>query len=182
MQPTKALVTLRYVTRIAAVIILIAVAVGFFLPADYRIERSIRVSSDQIERVEERLYSAQDWTNWMHIEGGALRLTAQSSQALTDASAFTIDYDGKTDKQGTLEIVAISPSVIEFIVTPNQKTSPVPNRIEIIHHQADSEWEVQWLIEGELDVGFLSPYLALMADRIAGSNIERSLANLNSTF
>lgn len=178
MQPTKALVTLRYVTRIAAVIILIAVAVGFFLPADYRIERSIDVSSDEIERVEQRLFEAQQWSEWMHIEGGALQLASQATTELNDATTYTIRYDAGNDKQGTLEIVSVTPSQIDFVVTPNQSTLPVPNRLEIIHHLATSQWELKWVIEGELNAGFLSPYLALVADRIAGSNIERSLANL----
>lgn len=177
MQPTKALVTLRYITRIAAVIVLVAVAVGFFLPADYRIERSITVTSDNVESVQQRLFSAQAWPNWMYIEGGELSLESQSGEGLTSQSTFSISYDANVDRRGTLELVQVSSTQIEFVVTPNEKTRPVPNRIAI-QSLDNGQLEVIWVIEGELDAGFLSPYLALVANTIAGSNIEASLTNL----
>ncbi|MBM6549866.1 polyketide cyclase [Marinomonas ostreistagni] len=176
MQPTKALLTLRYITRIAAVIILIAVAVGFFLPADYRIERSVTVPNAAREQVEQQLFTASEWQNWMHIEGGSLQLTQQATPALSDATTYTIRYEGDTEKLGTLELTQVSNERVNFVVTPSQTTLPVPNQIELL--SSAQGLTIQWVIEGELDAGFLSPYLALVANRIAGSNIEASLSKL----
>lgn len=177
MQPTQALVSLRYITRIAAVIVLVAVAVGFFLPADYRIERNVTVSSAKYDLLQERLYSPAAWLEWMHIESGHLVLK-EGSQALASGDRYLIVYDGETTKQGSIVIDSVTSNSIEFTVQPNQKTQPIPNSL-MITTSSTGQTQLQWVIEGELDAGFLSPYLALVANRIAGSNIETSLANLN---
>ncbi|MCO4786447.1 SRPBCC family protein [Marinomonas atlantica] len=177
MQPTQALVSLRFITRIAAVIILMAVAVGFFLPADYRIERNIAVSSAKYDLLQERLYHPAAWVEWMHIESGDLVLE-EGSRALAPGDRYLIVYDAEATKQGSIVIDSVSSNSIEFTVQPNQKTQSIPNVLNITTSNT-GETQLQWVIEGELDAGFLSPYLALVANRIAGSNIEASLANLN---
>lgn len=176
MQPTQALVSLRYVTRIAAVIILVAVAVGFFLPSDYRIERSVVAQSAQYDLVQERLYNSEAWQDWMYIESGQLVLQA-GGDVLQVGDEYLIQYSGDTTKQGSIVIDSVSEDTIAFTVQPNQKTQPIPNTL-LISATANGQIQLQWVIEGELDAGFLSPYLAFLANSIAGGNIETSLANL----
>lgn len=177
MQPTQALVSLRYITRITAVIILVAVAVGFFLPADYRIERDITVSSANYNALQKRIYTPNAWLEWMHIESGKLVLQS-GSETLRSGDRYLITYNGEAEKQGSIVIESVSKNSIRFTVQPNQKTQPIPNVLNILTSKT-GETQLQWVIEGELNAGFLSPYLALLANRIAGSNLEKSLANLN---
>lgn len=176
MQQTQALVSLRYVTRIAAVIILMAVAVGFFLPSDYRIERSASAPSAQYDLVQERLFNSEAWADWMYIESGKLVLQ-EGSDTLQQGDRFLIQYAGETIKQGSIVIDSVSMNAISFTVQPNQKTQPIPNTL-YIDVSENGQTHLKWVIEGELDAGFLSPYLALLANRIAGANIENSLSNL----
>lgn len=176
MQPTKALVSLRYVTRIAAVIILVMVAVGFFLPSDYRIERNAVAKSSQYDLVQERLFNPEAWTDWMYIESGKLVLQ-EGSNTLQAGNQYLIQYDGESVKKGSIVIDKVSMSAITFTVQPNQKTQPIPNTL-YIDVAASGQTSLRWVIEGELDAGFLSPYLAFLANRIAGGNIETSLSNL----
>lgn len=176
MQPTQALVSLRYITRIAAVIILVAVAVGFFLPSDYRIERSAVAQGAQHDLVQERLLNPEAWTDWMYIEAGKLALQ-DGSDSLQEGDHYLIQYDGDATKQGLIVIDSVSMEAITFTVQPNQKTQPIPNTL-YIDVAEDGQTHLQWVIEGELDAGFLSPYLAFLANRIAGGNIEKSLSNL----
>ncbi|SBS27331.1 hypothetical protein MAQ5080_00790 [Marinomonas aquimarina] len=176
MQPTQALVSLRYVTRIAAVIILMAVAVGFFLPSDYRIERRALAPSAQYDLVQERLYNPEAWKDWVYIESGSLVLQ-EGGETLQPGNRYLIQYDGEVTKQGSIVINSVSMNEITFTVQPNQKTQPIPNTLQI-EVAANGQTNLQWVIEGELDAGFLSPYLAFLANRIAGGNIESSLSNL----
>ena len=90
MQPTKALVSLRYVTRIAAVIILVMVAVGFFLPSDYRIERSVVVSEGNQTELKSRLFNAERWSDWMLIQSGHLQLSSVPVSDLEGAKFSTV--------------------------------------------------------------------------------------------
>ena len=176
MQPTQALVSLRYVTRIAAVIILVAVAVGFFLPSDYRIERSAVAQSAQYDLVQERLLNPEAWIDWMYIESGKL-VQQGGGDTLQEGNRYLIQYEGEATKQGSIVIDSVSMEAITFTVQPNQKTQPIPNTL-YIDVAEDGRTHLQWVIEGELDAGFLSPYLAFLANRIAGGNIEKSLSNL----
>lgn len=176
MQQTQALVSLRYVTRIAAVIILVVVAVGFFLPSDYRIERTAAAQSSQYDLVQERLLNPEAWTDWMYIESGRLVLQ-EGSDTLQQGDRFLIQYDGEDIKQGSIVIDSVAMDAITFTVQPNQKTQPIPNTL-YIDVTENGQTNLQWVIEGELDAGFLSPYLAFLANRIAGGNIENSLSNL----
>ncbi len=174
MQPTKALVSLRYVTRIAAVIILVMVAVGFFLPSDYRIERSVVVSEGNQTELKSRLFNAERWSDWMLIQSGRLQLSSVPVSDLEGAK-FQLVYD-EADKQGGILVGTVTDDSVAFLVTPSASVKPVPNVIYLRNHTQGLE--VSWVIEGVLDAGFLSPYLALLANSIAGSNLEASLARL----
>ncbi|MBJ7549544.1 hypothetical protein [Marinomonas ostreistagni] len=176
MQPTQALISLRLVTRIAAVVILSAVAIGFFLPSDYKIERSIQVPNEQYDLLQERLYNPKAWSQWMYIESGNLILQDDADTLSSDVR-YLIQYQDASTKQGELNIISVTSDSIRFLVKPNQKTKPIPNVLNI-HENANGEVQLDWVIEGELDAGFLGPYLALFANNIAGSNIEKSLSAL----
>lgn len=176
MQPTQALISLRLVTRIAAVVILIAVAIGFFLPSDYKIERSIDVPAGQYDLLQERLYSSSAWTQWMFVESGKLVLQSDEG-VISSQTRYLMQYDEATTKQGELVITSVTTDSIAFSVQPNQKTKSIPNTL-LIKENSDGSTHLRWIIEGELDAGFLGPYLALFANDIAGSNIEKSLSAL----
>lgn len=178
MQPTKALVSLRYVTRIVAVIILIMVAVGFFLPSDYKIERSVVVDRENQNELLERLYTVEAWPSWMYIQDGQLQLSADthSESKLDQNVEFGILYIDNPNKRGSITVQSVSDTKIDFTVTPNQTVKPISNAIEIT--QQNEHLVIVWVVEGVLDAGFLSPYLALIANSIAGSNLEKSLASL----
>ena len=177
MQPTKALVSLRYVTRIAAVIILVMVAVGFFLPSNYKIERSVVVNESNVSELEGRLFEANRWNDWMYIQSGVLQIE-DSGQSGIDGARFQIQYDDSS-KQGNVLVQSAASNSIQFLVTPSASVNPIPNAITL--SKVPEGTMVRWVIEGELDAGFLSPYLALLANSLAGSNLEKSLAQL-STF
>lgn len=178
MQPTQALISLRYVTRIAATIILLVVAVGFFLPSDFKIERSIQIPENTAGRVLERLSTVSEWEEWVFVESGHLERIEGQSQALLIGKKFNLVYPDKQSKLGSLEVTAVEASAIHFLVQPNQKSNVINNVISM-EHLSSGELKVTWTVSGELSVGFLGPYLALFANQIAGGNLEKSLAQLS---
>ncbi|MGO2354535.1 MAG: SRPBCC family protein [Marinomonas foliarum] len=166
-----ALYTLRKITRISALVILLLVVVGFFMPTDYRVERSvvIQASRDAIYR---DILQGDRLPSWMFIQGGKV---ADFEGALKEGDSVALVYD-ETAEQGLLTLVESSSSVIRFDVRPKPAVDLVRNQIEL--RDSGSETMVVWTIEGSLNTGLLSPYLAMFANDIAGSNFERSLQSL----
>ena len=168
---SQALYQLRLATRILAVAILIALVVGFFLPKDYKIERSVFVKTTN-ERLVSYLSQPENWPNWMYIKNGSLFLRG-------DSTVFDFDINYDSGKTGYILVNSIEGEKIFFSVMPKIGQKTVKN---IISWQNAGEGNdgvmVTWTISGSMETGLLSAYLALFANDIAGSNFERGLIQL----
>lgn len=166
-----ALHQLRKMTRILAFIILIVGFVGFFLPADYRVVRSIVIDASQDE-IQKKMFRGDYLPNWMFIQNGRID---SFKGTLNEGRDVGLSYDGITEK-GLLSLVEFSRQVVRFNVRPKPKVNQVHN--EISFQSKVNGTEVAWVIEGHLNVGLLGPYLAFFANDIAGDNFEKSLQQL----
>lgn len=166
-----ALYKLRKVTRISAVVILFLVVVGFFMPADYRVERSVVINASR-DSIYQDMLQGDQLPKWMFIQGGRVAL---SEGVLGKGDSVALLYD-KTAEQGVLSVIESSEAVVRFDVRPKPKVNLVHNQIEL--QGLDGGTLVKWTIKGNLSAGLLSPYLAMFANNIAGSNFERSLQKL----
>ncbi|SBS29955.1 hypothetical protein MSP8887_02814 [Marinomonas spartinae] len=167
----KALYKLRTVTRISAFVILAVVIVGLLLPTNYKVERSVTIDSSK-QTVMTVLLDGNALPNWMYISDG--RVEAFNG-VYTKGRSATIHYN-KTDKVGSLTITSIGNNQLTFDVKPKPEVDVVRNVIRL--QSIGGKTKVDWLIQGKLRAGLLSPYVALLANRIAGSNFERSLDRL----
>jgi hypothetical protein len=166
-----ALYTLRKVTRISALVILLLVVVGFFMPADYRVERSVVIHAPRTVIYQDMLQGSR-LPNWMFVQDGEV---ASFDGVLGKGDSVALFYD-KTAEQGVLSVTESSESVVRFDVRPKPKVNLVHNQIEL--QEVKGGTLVKWTIDGSLSAGLLSPYLAMFANNIAGSNFERSLQKL----
>ncbi|MGR0279571.1 SRPBCC family protein [Marinomonas dokdonensis] len=167
----QALYQLRKVTRFLAVAILLLVVVGFFLPSQYRVERSIEVSASA-EEVLEVMLQGQQLSNWMYIENG--QIEPQDGTLAAEQSAV-ISYLN-TAEQGRLTLLEVMPGLVTFEVLPKPGVALVENQFYM--QESGGVTSLRWVIEGELNAGLLGPYIALLANNIAGKNFETSLARL----
>lgn len=167
----QALYQLRKVTRFLAIAILLLVAVGFFLPSQYRVERSVRIQAAP-EQVVEAILQGPQLATWMYIENGQLE---RQEGELLEQQSLAIHYQ-QTEQQGRLTLLKAAANHVAFEVLPKAGVSPVQNDLYV---RRDGEASVvNWVIEGELNAGLLSPYIALLANNIAGQNFEKSLQKL----
>jgi hypothetical protein len=90
---------------------------------------------------------------------------------LGKGDSVALFYD-KTTEQGVLSVTESSEDVVRFDVRPKPKVNLVHNQIDL--QESKGGTLVKWTIEGSLSAGLLSPYLAMFANDIAGSNFERS--------
>lgn len=166
-----ALYKLRRVTRVTALVILLLVVVGFFMPTDYRVERGIFIQAPKAT-VYKDILRGDYLADWMFIQDGQLEAF---DGVLKAGDSVALIYE-KTSDQGVLSIVSSSESVIRFDVRPKSNVNLVHNQIML--SDAEGGTLVNWVIDGDLSAGLLSPYLALFANDIAGNNFERSLNQL----
>lgn len=168
---SPAMLTLRKITRLFALVFLFLVIVGFFMSSSYRVERSVSIDAPR-DFVYENLLSGDLLTEWMYIENGQV---ARFSNTLKEGDSVAISYTG-SDEQGLLSVTESTGSVVRFNVQSRSTVELVQNRIELVPD--GNSTKVSWIIEGELKSGLLSPYLALFANDIAGANFEFSLQSL----
>ncbi|MEL0623128.1 polyketide cyclase [Marinomonas arenicola] len=167
----KALYQLRKITRVSALVILAVVVLGFFLPTDYRVERSIIVNKPH-DVVVNALLGGNSLPDWMFISGGQVNLHKGFFQ---QGDEVGISYHDSADK-GSLTFTTVTTNTIAFDVKPKAGVDLVHNTIYVSGD--DTTTNVDWEIEGQLRTGFLSPYLAFFANKIAGRNFEISLQRL----
>lgn len=172
-KPESAIYEWRWVFRGFALVILALAALSYFLPSDYRIERSVIVDASRTD-VLSFLLRADQWESWLYIKNGELRYDGKGGP-LQKGDSFTISYSS-TAKQGKLELVEINQDSIVFQVVPKKGVFPVSN--DIFLDEKSGRTTVRWSIEGELSAGFAGPYLAMFANQISGSHFEASLSRL----
>ncbi|MBR7887979.1 SRPBCC family protein [Marinomonas sp. A79] len=166
-----ALYQFRKVTRITALIILLLVGVGFFMPTDYRVERSVVIDAPR-DLVVSHVLKGDQLASWMYIQSGQVD---GFDGVLVEGDSVDLSYADSEDK-GVLTVTDISSYRIGFDVRPKPAVNQVSNSLEFL---PDSNGTlVKWTIEGRLSAGLLSPYLAIFANDIAGNNFEKSLASL----
>lgn len=166
-----ALYKLRKVTRISAIVILFLVVVGFFMPSDYRVERSVVIHAPR-HVVFQDMLQGERLPNWMFVQNGKL---ASSEGVLGKGDSIAMLYDNAAE-QGVLSLTEVSSSLVRFDVRPKPAVNLVHNQIELL--DVTDGTLVKWTIDGTLSAGLLSPYLAMFANKIAGNNFERSLQKL----
>jgi uncharacterized membrane protein len=166
-----ALYQLRIVTRILALIILLLVFIGFLLPTDYRVERSVTIDAP-LHRVSEDMLQGNRLPEWMYIQGGRVD---SFEGVLRVGESVGLSYD-ESAESGELILTEQSNRLVRFDVRPKPSVNLVHNEIAL--KSVGGATTVKWTIEGNLSAGLLGPYLAFFANDIAGQNFEVSLQNL----
>ncbi|BFM48016.1 SRPBCC family protein [Marinomonas sp. THO17] len=170
---SNAIYSIRRVTRVLALIILLLVGAGFFLPTSYRVERSVVINATP-QRILTFALAGENLPLWLHVQNGRL----QSSQGeLSVGQTLAIDYQDK-DVKGSLTLLSVTSSEFMFEVRPKPNVNLVQNQIRLL--SSSDGTQVVWRIEGDLDAGFIGPYLAIFANDMAGENFEIGLQKLKN--
>lgn len=168
----KALYQLRIVTRIFALAVIVILVVGYFLPKTYHIERSADIDVTQVE-VTEFLSQASNLPEWLYVQKGRVEVL---DVALTQDLTLAINYE--SGDKGSIKIGELRAARYEFDVVPKEGQGAVANELSLLALESGNVTRVSWSINGELESGLLSPFLALFANDIAGANFEKSLSQL----
>lgn len=172
----KALYQLRIVTRVFALAVILLLVVGYFLPKSYHIERSIVVDAS-VADVSGYLSDASELASWLYVQKGRVE---PLDGMLQEGAEYQILYD--SGESGLMRVSKLSQMQYEFDVAPKVGQRFVANVISLESLRSGNAIRVAWSINGELESGLLSPYLALFANDIAGANFEKSLSLLKESI
>lgn len=158
-----------------AVLVLLAVLVAFFLPRQYRVERSVVVQAPG-EKVFAQIGDLRAWKNWTawHERDPQMKLSYSDQSAGKGAWSA---WESKTEGNGKMTFTAHEPPqrVVYTLEFPDMNM--VSNgRVEL--QPAEPGVRVRWVSEGDLGMNPVNRWFGLCLDWMIGPDFEQGLAKL----
>lgn len=155
-------------------IVCLFLIVGFFLPAEYKVERSTNIKAEP-QQIFERFNTLEHWKEWMVW---IRRDPAMTVEFDGPASGVGATMSWKSESQGsgslTLDESVAGKHVTYTLSFPDYP--PSKGRLEITPG-ADGH-TVSWSDEGNMGASPINRYFGLFLDGLIGPDFEEGLANL----
>lgn len=158
---------------------ILLIAVSFFLPSRYRVERSVLVTAkpEAIFPLLNELRRWPEWTAWTTNREPSLVYTQSGPASGVGAVQSWTANSGN----GTIKLTASDPAKgIGYELNFNEGRFVATGRIEMAAVEAGTR--VTWTTEGDLGANPVGRYLGLLMDKMMGVDFELGLANLKSRF
>lgn len=167
---------LRLLGGLAVLLLLLSIA-AYFLPRQYRVERSIviKARADQVFPQFADLRAWKNWGAWQERDPGMKLTYSEKSSGLGAWSA----WESKSEGNGRMTITGVEAGVrigyrLEF---PDMGTSST-GAMEL--QPADGGVRLVWIDAGDLGMNPIFRWIGLFLDRMIGRDFERGLAKLKS--
>lgn len=155
-------------------VIALLCVVGFMLPSDYKVERSITINapSSAIFPYLVDLKKWQDWGVWFKRDPN-MRFEYAGDQA---AVGMQSNWISETEGNGAITIIALETNkrLIYSVSLPDMPASTG----EFVLNQVEGVTQVLWLDYGDVGMNPFKRYLASVMDYLLGSDFEAGLDNL----
>ncbi|MGH7885914.1 MAG: SRPBCC family protein [Thermodesulfobacteriota bacterium] len=159
------------------ILIAILVIVGLLLPKDYEISRSIEInaSKDKIHKYVGDLENWPSWTPWIEADPSINTKIGEKSKGVGASQSWTgKEGDGRLEFTKYDEDKGIGYDL--FFMGDQNKCYG-----EMIYNEGkENSVEVEWNMEGEINMPVIGGYFALMMDRMVGPMFEKGLENLKT--
>lgn len=157
-------------------VVLLFVVVGLFLPKNFTVTRSVKVKSSktEIHALCSDLKRWPEWTPWRDMDP-TMKETPGNITAGVGASQ---SWQGESEG-GRLTMTKSDPNegiAYDMVFIHGQDESPAKS--VMTYTQNGDAVDVDWRIEGAMDVPVIGGYLALLSDRMIGPAFETGLAKL----
>lgn len=169
---------LKILGFIVAGLLVLLLVIGFFLPSEYKVSRSVVIQAPAGEVFDQvaDLRTWDQWTNW----------TVALDQSLKR------QYSGQPGQEGQRQVwsstamgsgqMAITyvkrPDFVEYELLLDQAQHRALGYLEF--QKAEGGVRVTWTIRGDLGADLPGRYFALFYDASIGDDFQTSLANLKS--
>ncbi|MDQ8205141.1 SRPBCC family protein [Pelagicoccus sp. SDUM812003] len=159
-----------------AVLFLLTVAIGLFLPGDFTVRRSIEVQAPA-ERLYELVGDLERWPDWGPWKEADPTLVIELGEKTSGVGASQT-WHGK-DGNARLEFIEADPaSGVTFDLYFNDDAFYNLSSIRYAPLPGGQGYEVVWEMSGVVEVPVLGGYLALAMDDMVGAMFEDGLEKL----
>ena len=154
---------------------LFVVVVGFALPANFKVERSIEINAPMI-RIYPLVYDPKAWARWSvwYRRDPAIKTTYSGAPAGVGAKWA---WESASQGNGSMEMTrADFDKLIAYKLVLDDFGSAMDGRFEFALQGGTAK--VTWITEGAVGNNPLMRYFALVMDRMIGPDFEAGLKNL----
>ncbi len=160
-----------------AVCFFLILAVGFVLPSEYRVERSVLVDASP-QQVYEKVHNLKAWPQWavwferdtgMQVEYGG-----------TDGEVgMTSQWQSETQGNGEMEVTLLDPPKrmiyqLRFVDYGIESTG------EFVISREGDKTRVTWADYGDVGANPINHYFAALMDSMVGPDLEEGLQGLKA--
>jgi hypothetical protein len=163
-----------FLALVALVVVLLVV--GYFLPASYRVERSIviRARPDAVFARVNTLKHWPEWTAWTVARFPDMKLSFSGPDA---GEGAVYSWTGKTSGDGTLKITKSEPGKL-ITYDLDFEHGKYLSKGEISFTAEGEMVAVKWANAGDLGANPVNRWFGLLMDRMMGPDLQAGLDNL----
>ena len=167
---------LRYLIIAVAVVLILMLAVAFFLPAKFTVERSAVIAAPA-EQLYARFAKPRTWASWSAWTTKADPTLVYTYAGPDSGVGAVMSFSAKRMGDGELRIVEASPAqAVGYEL--RMKGSDMVVRGHVTFEPAGGGTKVTWQDRGDLGRNVLLRYLAPMLDKSLAAAYEKSFAGL----
>lgn len=169
---------LKWLLIIIAALAVVLVVVGFMLPQQRHIERSITVDAmkDTVFNQVNNLQNFNNWSPWSDIDPN----TTYTFTGPQSGVGATMAWDSQMPEvgSGTYKIVESNyPNVVKFEMKFGREQMPAESAFNLEEISYD-QTRVTWSLDVDFGNNLIGRYLGLMMDGAVGPQYEKGLKNL----
>lgn len=166
----------RIVLAIVALIVIV-VAVGFFLPSSFKVQRSVEIAAPP-SKIYPLIAAPRQWKNWTVWNQRDPGMTIDYSGPESGVGAKW-SWKSKTEGNGAMDFTAAVPDQrLEYrLEFPDFGMS---SRGQLLLQASGAGTRVTMINEGDVGGNPLNRYFAVMMDSLVGPDFEAGLKNLKA--
>jgi hypothetical protein len=167
---------LKWIGIVVALLVVLFVGVGFLLPSEYHVDRSVVINADP-ERIHELVGDLKNWPEWTPWK--LIDPTIQTVYG--DRTSGVGAYQSWTGESGSGELTftAWDPDrgVLYDLSFDEGAYSSVGS---ITYEEARGGTKVTWTMDGDSGMNIIGRYFGLMIDSFVGPQFQRGLDRLKA--
>lgn len=167
---------IRRILLLVLLLVLLLIGIGFILPGNVRIERSIIISASK-EMIYNQVNNIQKWRLWSPLLMMDSSMIVEYSGPEKGKGAV-IAYQSLNSSIGGGRIMITGSYPYDSIVLDMNFGDNGNTTEKFILTEVDSGTRVSLIMESMLGINPVSRWFGLFADKMAGNDLEQGLANL----
>ncbi len=159
---------------VVLLLLLAAAVVGFFLPRDYTVEKSITINAkpSRIHELVGDLKRWDEWTPWKEMDPTVVVTLGKETKGFGASQTWT-----SKDGVGFLQFTA---SDEDKGIGYDMKLDDWQSKGAIRYERIGDGTNVTWSMTGDVDMPVIGGYFALLMPRMVGPAFEKGLAKLKT--